>query len=72
MINAGYILQILYPSRPAVSHRRLLWRFGTCLLALSLDGWMEFISPGGTEPKGPRHANYIRFIRFSHDLAQAL
>jgi hypothetical protein len=25
-----------------------------------MDGWMEFISPGGTEPIGPKHANYIR------------
>jgi hypothetical protein len=23
-------------------------------------GWMEFISPGGTQPIGPKHANYIR------------
>jgi hypothetical protein len=28
-----------------------------------MDGWMDFISPGGTGPKGPRHANYIRFVR---------
>ncbi len=30
-----------------------------------MDGWMDFISPGGTEPKGPWHASYIRFVRFS-------
>jgi hypothetical protein len=23
-----------------------------------MDGWMDFIPPGGTEPKGPWHANY--------------
>jgi hypothetical protein len=37
-----------------------------------MDGWMDFIPPGGTEPKGPWHANYIRFVRFSQGLAQAL
>ncbi len=28
-------------------------------------GWMGFISPGGTEPKGPWHASYIRVIHFA-------
>ncbi len=30
-----------------------------------MDGWMGFISPGGTEPKGPWHAKYIRFLHFA-------
>jgi hypothetical protein len=24
-------------------------------------GWMDFIPPGGTEPKGPWHANYLTY-----------
>jgi hypothetical protein len=39
---------------------------------LRTSGWMDFIPPGGTVPKGPWHANYIRFVRFSQGLAQAL
>ena len=32
---------------------------------MGLYGWMDFISPGGTEPKGPWLANYIRFVHFA-------
>jgi hypothetical protein len=42
------------------------------VLAGGPGGWIEFISPGGTEPKGPWHAKYIQFVRFCRGLAQAL
>jgi hypothetical protein len=46
--------------------------WGKRTIEFKVDGWMEFISPGGTEPKGPWHAKYIQFVRFCRGLAQAL
>jgi hypothetical protein len=47
-------------SKNTVNHRSRL------VICDSVNGWMEFISPGGMKLKGPWHANYI-WLRASLD-----